>query len=84
VSVEPNGPQGVSMPPAVDGGLQDGTAENPIMYFEADGSGPHWHVCGEERSPRARIRQWIDRQTKLHGASGDGPAMVERLLEDLF
>jgi hypothetical protein len=62
----------------------DGTNENPILYFESDGTGPHYHVCGEEKPLRIRTaREWLDRQIMIGGVTPEERRAVERMLEEI-
>lgn len=58
----------------------DGSTENPISYFEADGSGPHHHVCAAGAAKE--VADWLWRQ-KLLGLPAEAIKHIERLIEDL-
>lgn len=60
----------------------DGSKESPIVFFEADGSGPHDHVCQHSGPTLDRIRDWLFKE-KCYGLSPESVAVVERLIEDL-
>lgn len=62
----------------------DGSAENPVMYFDTNGNGPLFHVCADAgKSRAATVRGWLDRQIMIGGVDANERAVIERLADDL-
>lgn len=61
----------------------DGTAARPILYFEANGDGPYFHVCGNTVSLRRRILDWIEREIAFGRARPEHRDLIARLAEDV-
>ena len=62
-----------------------GTYENPIVYFDEDGGGPHEHVCARARNSQAStVRDWIVQQRITpSGLTAAEIALLERCAEDI-
>ena len=56
-----------------------GTREEPIMFFESNGSGPYFHACGGGKA----MRDWLSRQIATGQVNADDRAVVERMIADL-
>jgi hypothetical protein len=62
----------------------DGSKENPILFFEEDGSGPHEHVCAMAPGQRvASLQGWLDREILIGGVSPEVRREFERAIEDI-
>lgn len=62
----------------------NGTNENPIVYLDEDGSGPHLHVCKDAmKSVAARAQDWLDRERAFGRVPAEAVPTIERLIEDL-
>lgn len=62
----------------------DGSEENPIMYFDNDGTGPHFHECKDARHARgSALQDWLDRQILIGGVDDRERRAVERAIDDL-
>jgi len=62
----------------------DGSEEFPIVWFDGQGNGPHYHVCADAGQARvAVLRGWLERQILIGGVTPDERRVVERAIADM-